>query len=493
MGQDHLSVPTPHLYTKGVVVYKPKKLHSNADNTSDSKRITFCSWNPGPFSKQRPDPQRQLAFILNHGISVLQEADREGPFVVAAYQNDSSFTCAGEATGLVQIQSGRGYCCSCEYWPPELARSGTLYRAFLTYIGQPASLRKHFPDMRGNVHASRRGDQISAAGWQLSCHGIWLPKSEESPGRMQQRGDQDYLIVCNIHLRPDQARSAQQNLLLLQSLFRLCFKTKCMIMTGDFNQGYHVLDDMIEQFQTTPGKEYLQKHEVEGVTAFQNPGHPEIRLVLIRYQRREGWTFELVPQFQYARCADLGLHPYDTDAHPPITGHLVSTIPHGPHEHMQKHHVRSEEGKKQPEQRKKQRRKENRGLDKSAIPLDPPRVVLQKCENGPQIDWINRQWRSSYQNGLVRQFSEAHDGQTGRWIFRFTQVPRDWKPPQPFILNHDYWMIPRPWLHEESEEETKAGIPCRSADVGWGGPNHQFSRVATSQQSGHMDRSSKSQ
>ena len=156
MRRDHLSVPTPNLYTKGVDVYKPQKLSANSDNTSDSKRISFCSWNPGSFSRQRPDPQRQLQFVLNHEISVLQEADREGPFIVAAFHNSSSFTCAGEATGLAQIQSSRGYCCSCEYWSPELTKSGTLYRAFLTDIGQPESLRKQFPDIQGNMHNSRR-------------------------------------------------------------------------------------------------------------------------------------------------------------------------------------------------------------------------------------------------------------------------------------------------------------------------------------------------
>ena len=114
-----------------------------------------------------------------------------------------------------------------------------------------------------------------------------------------------------------------------------------MIMTGDFNQGYHVLDDMLEQFHNTQGMEYLGRCEVERITAFQNPGHPETRLVLIKHQGREGWTFEPDPKFEYAKCADLGLHPHDSDAHPPITGHLVSTIPPGHLDHTQKRHVRS--------------------------------------------------------------------------------------------------------------------------------------------------------
>ena len=133
----HLSVPTPSLCTKGVDVYKPKKLNANVTSTQDSKMISSCSWNPGAFFRLRPEPDRQIRFVLSHEISVLQEADREGPFIVAAYHNASSYACAGEATGLVQMKSGRGFCCSCEYWPPGQSKSGTLCRAFLGDIGTP--------------------------------------------------------------------------------------------------------------------------------------------------------------------------------------------------------------------------------------------------------------------------------------------------------------------------------------------------------------------
>ena len=151
-----MSVPTPSLYTKGVHVYKPKKLSANTTSTQDSKRISVCSWNPGAFARLRPDPDRQIRFVLNHDISVLQEADREGPFIVAAYHNASSYACAGEATGLVQIQSGRGLCCSCEYWPPDQSKSGTLYRAFLDDIGTPSSLVRHFQTYRETCTAPDR-------------------------------------------------------------------------------------------------------------------------------------------------------------------------------------------------------------------------------------------------------------------------------------------------------------------------------------------------
>ena len=82
-----------------------------------------------------------------------------------------------------------------------------------------------------------------------------------------------------------------------------------------------------------------------------------------------------------------------------------------------------------------------------------PKVILQKFEDESQLGWITRQWRSSYHSGLVQQFSEIHDGQSGRWIYQFPRVPIYWKAPRPFVLNHDYWMIPHPWRRQGETED----------------------------------------
>ena len=179
--QRHLMLGYLASIPMGVHRYYPNTLRANAATTMDVRKVTFCPWNPCPSSRLRPDPDRQVRFTLNPEISILQEANREGPSIVAAYHNSSSYACAGECIGLAQIQSGRGYCCSCEYWPPEHSRPDTLYRAFLDNIPYPSRLKQHFPERLGNMTVSLRGYQIPAAGWQLSCHVIWLHASGDPP------------------------------------------------------------------------------------------------------------------------------------------------------------------------------------------------------------------------------------------------------------------------------------------------------------------------
>ena len=62
-----------------------------------------------------------------------------------------------------------------------------------------------------------------------------------------------------------------------------------------------------------PKQLYLQEFQVEDISEYINPGNPDIRLALIKYIGIDGWTFEPGLSFSVARCAELGLHPYDTD------------------------------------------------------------------------------------------------------------------------------------------------------------------------------------
>ena len=71
-------------------------------------------------------------------------------------------------------------------------------------------------------------------------------------------------------------------------------------------------------------------------------------------------------------------------------------------------------------------------------PVSETRAVLQQFENESDLDWITRQWKSSFRTGLVRQFSELHDDESGRCIYQFPRVPLNWKQPSPFNMNHDY-------------------------------------------------------
>ena len=104
------------------------------------------------------------------------ETDREGPFITAAQLNTSSFTNSGHMSGLTQIQSGKGICCSVEVWDPEHARAGQLYRAFMEHnMSSDEALTKQFENMYGEMHHDRRGDKVSSVGWQLANHRIWIP------------------------------------------------------------------------------------------------------------------------------------------------------------------------------------------------------------------------------------------------------------------------------------------------------------------------------
>ena len=71
-----------------------------------------------------------------------------GPYITAAQLNTSSFTNSGHASGLTQIQSAKGICCSVEVWDAEHARAGQLHRACLEHdMSSDEALTKHFENM----------------------------------------------------------------------------------------------------------------------------------------------------------------------------------------------------------------------------------------------------------------------------------------------------------------------------------------------------------
>ena len=128
-------------------------------------------------------------------------------------------------SGLAQLQSACGICCSAPFWPPEFERSGTLYRAFMDGpITEPEVMKKHFANAAGEMHTERRGDKISAAGWQLAVHAIWCVDSGEDPGsahvepgpdpppwgRFIERGHHEWVQSMIFHFRPDKAAKPDQ-------------------------------------------------------------------------------------------------------------------------------------------------------------------------------------------------------------------------------------------------------------------------------------------
>ena len=212
------------------------------------------------------------------------------------------------------------------------------------------ALTKHFQNMYGEMHHDRCGDKESEVGWQFANHGIWIlasvgDQNEEIPGRMLQRGRLTYITVCNFHFRLDAAQKRDQARVILQSILRLCFRSECSIMTGDFNQSQHVIREIVSEImEDTPGSlAYRKEWNIEWVIEYHHELAPEICLILIKYWNTPGWTFELDLQFDSARCGELGLDKFESDAHRPLTGHLVSTERSvaTEHEYQKEKHQRS--------------------------------------------------------------------------------------------------------------------------------------------------------
>ena len=501
----HLGIDEPTNFHKGIHLSRPDNL---GPQKQDKREFTFVSWNPGALSRHRPDPDRQVRFVLNHEIAVIQEADREGHFVIGAYQNTSSCTSAGHMSGLTQIQSAKGICCSCEVWEPKHARAGQLYRAFLHHnLSDDDSLKKHFSNLHGDMHHERRGDKVSAVGWQLAAHAIWSPPAVDSdgkeiPGRFVKRGSHSTILICNIHFRPDEAQKQEQGRVILASLLRLCFRQKCSIMTGDFNQAQHALRDVVRSF--LDDRQFLRDREVEDIVIEYHPAAPEICLVLIKYFNIPGWKFRHDKKFDCSRSGELGLDRYDSDAHRPLTGTLVST-----EEVTDKYtmtcHKRSETAQTLRTKRKRMNRKEKAkaaaasvvlteekaragvasmvitdgpgsasvGLrlkenpsvtNPSAVdlstesssddenpstpiqtstPAKPPPCAVSRLPLETRESWIDRQWKSRLlPGGTLEECQQLFDIESNRWIWDFPKMPPNWKPPEYFNLNYDHWLIP---------------------------------------------------
>ena len=108
---------------------------------------------------------------------------------------------------------------------------------------------------------------------------------------------------------------------------------------------------------------------------------------------------------------------------------------------------------------KKERRRKRKEAGIDDLPVPGPRLALQKSDNESELDWITRQWRSAYRNGLTHQFSEPHDEESSRWIYQFPRVPKNWIPQRNFKLNHEYWSIPVPLRPEEYTQPEEATEP----------------------------------
>ena len=48
-------------------------------------------------------------------------------------------------------------------------------------ITETEVMKKHFSNAAGEMHTDRRGDKISAAGWQLAVNAVWCVESGEDP------------------------------------------------------------------------------------------------------------------------------------------------------------------------------------------------------------------------------------------------------------------------------------------------------------------------
>ena len=49
-------------------------------------------------------------------------------------------------------------------------------------VCDPTVMENHFANAQGELHTDRRGDKLSAAGWQLAVHAVWCVENGKDPG-----------------------------------------------------------------------------------------------------------------------------------------------------------------------------------------------------------------------------------------------------------------------------------------------------------------------
>ena len=81
-------------------------------------------------------------------------------------------------SGLAQLQSACGICCSAPFWPPEFERSGTLYRAFMDGpITEPEVMKN--TSQTQQVKCTQIGEETrsvpQAGNSRYTQYGAWSP------------------------------------------------------------------------------------------------------------------------------------------------------------------------------------------------------------------------------------------------------------------------------------------------------------------------------
>ena len=207
---------------------------------------------------------------------------------------------------------------------------------------------------------------------------------------------------------------------------------------------------------------FLAAFEVGWISDYHHPSSPEILMVLIKCVGMVSCSFAPGPKFDTARCKEFGLHRHESDAHRPITGHLIPTAfdPRDPTGYQKSTHSRAPDSKKRhkPERAKQQKARKRARLPQPTDPQSvPERRVVDALPEEDELDWINRQWRSSWQGGANHQCQGVNEEDTGRWIWPHPRNPKNWRPPVPFSLWYDHWMIPVA-MHTEEEKDVYVDI-----------------------------------
>ena len=88
----------------------------------------------------------------------------------------------------------------------------------------------------------------------------------------------------NFHFCPDEAQKPDQARLILWSVLRLCFKTRTMIWSGDFNKSRNQMKEIVQAIAEGRHEPDIDGYGVENVKLHYDQAAPEIMLVLIKYK-----------------------------------------------------------------------------------------------------------------------------------------------------------------------------------------------------------------